>query len=358
MPISGGKYVAPTWVDNAPPALGATELQAISDSVASYADPVAQIPWFTRPNLLDNWYFVGGGSQQGGNQFPVNSLGQTSSYNSGGGSVYFIDRWLNRSSNHTMLSVESSGLKIKVMTAAGTNKNQFINQRIENSADLLGKTVTISMLVPDASFATGGFGLYVYAADSVLYNTTSLGGTGNKTAPGFYTATFTIPATISKSGLTVGFNINQASSIDDYVVVSACKLELGSTQTLAHQENGSWVLNEIPNFDEQYMRCAILPGVPTRIEHGSYTGTGTYGSGNPSSLTFGFVPKTIIIYEDGIHVQNIEAIYGSQYVRVTYSTTNTATPTWDGSTTFKWYASGASNQMNSSGVSYYYVAIG
>ena len=33
MPMSGGSYVAPTWVDNGPPALDATELQAMSDTI-------------------------------------------------------------------------------------------------------------------------------------------------------------------------------------------------------------------------------------------------------------------------------------------------------------------------------------
>ena len=31
-----------------------------------------------RPNLLDNAYFVGGGSQQGGEQLPINQTGATS----------------------------------------------------------------------------------------------------------------------------------------------------------------------------------------------------------------------------------------------------------------------------------------
>lgn len=41
-------------------------------------------------NLLDNWYFVGGGSQQGGGQFPINQRGQTS-YS--GTNQNAIDRW-------------------------------------------------------------------------------------------------------------------------------------------------------------------------------------------------------------------------------------------------------------------------
>ena len=36
----------------------------------------------------------------------------------------------------------------------------------------------------------------------------------------------------------------------------AAKLELGTQQTLAHQdENGNWVLNEIPDYGEQLRRC-------------------------------------------------------------------------------------------------------
>ena len=34
-----------------------------------------------------------------------------------------------------------------------------------------------------------------------------------------------------------------------------------------------------------------------KIETGSYVGTGTYGDANPNTLTFGFAPKLVIIYE-------------------------------------------------------------
>lgn len=35
----------------------------------------------------------------------------------------------------------------------------------------------------------------------------------------------------------------------------AVKLELGSQQTLAHQENGMWVLNELPDYGEELTKC-------------------------------------------------------------------------------------------------------
>ena len=37
--------------------------------------------------------------------------------------------------------------------------------------------------------------------------------------------------------------------------IRAVKLELGTRQTVAHQENGVWVLNEIPDYVEQLRRC-------------------------------------------------------------------------------------------------------
>ena len=37
--------------------------------------------------------------------------------------------------------------------------------------------------------------------------------------------------------------------------IRAVKLELGTEQTLAHQENGAWVLNEIPDYGDQLRRC-------------------------------------------------------------------------------------------------------
>ena len=40
-----------------------------------------------------------------------------------------------------------------------------------------------------------------------------------------------------------------------YVDIVAAKLEIGSTQTLVHQKNGVWVLNEIPNYAEELFKC-------------------------------------------------------------------------------------------------------
>lgn len=42
----------------------------------------------------------------------------------------------------------------------------------------------------------------------------------------------------------------------DTAAILAAKLELGSSQTLAHKDpSGNWILNEIPDFGEQLRRC-------------------------------------------------------------------------------------------------------
>lgn len=73
------------------------------------------------------------------------------------------------------------------------------------------------------------------------------------------------PGTVTASALTpagVGEVVPTYDSANKTVTVTAAgkklvavKLELGSQQTLAHQENGKWVLNEIPDYGEELTKC-------------------------------------------------------------------------------------------------------
>ena len=72
-------------------------------------------------------------------------------------------------------------------------------------------------------------------------------------------------------------------------LIKAAKLELGSTQTLAHKENGVWVLNEIPDFGEQLRRCRDYC---RKIKYATYTG---YAMGVAMSANFVRIP---IFFED------------------------------------------------------------
>ena len=110
-----------------------------------------------------------------------------------------------------------------------------------------------------------------------------------------------------------------------------------------------------------------------KIETGSYVGTGTYGASNPNTLTFGFVPKFVWIYEwfrsDGwfdaggaakIPFEIIpEGEFGRKYPPSTDPTPSTNTYSKRVGSTLYWYNTGsAGNQLNYSDSTYYYIAIG
>lgn len=69
---------------------GGVEGQALVSAGAGSTSRVKWGPWPSNPNLLDNWYFVGGGSQQGGGQFPINQKGKTEY----AGGARGLDRWV------------------------------------------------------------------------------------------------------------------------------------------------------------------------------------------------------------------------------------------------------------------------
>ena len=75
--------------------------------------------------------------------------------------------------------------------------------------------------------------------------------TESKDASGILSVTF---STAKSNKANFGF----IGSTDNSATIIAIKLELGDTQTLAHKENGVWVLNEIPDFGEQLRRCQRL----------------------------------------------------------------------------------------------------
>lgn len=95
------------------------------------------------------------------------------------------------------------------------------------------------------------------------------------------------------------------------------------------------------------------------VEVGSYVGTGTYGSANPTSVTLSFVPKLFFVggetdqvlglVGDGTAYSQI-GDYGGRYIRISSY-----------GTTIAWYdtqSNGASDQFNTSGKTYRYIAIG
>ena len=108
-----------------------------------------------------------------------------------------------------------------------------------------------------------------------------------------------------------------------------------------------------------------------RCASGNYSGTGTNGSGSQTSLTFAFAPKLIVILDNQTGYCNLAVIIPGRYGFVVahrgsgsalssrYSAYLNRLNTSISSNTVSWYSSiDANAQMNTSGTTYYYVAIG
>ena len=102
------------------------------------------------------------------------------------------------------------------------------------------------------------------------------------------------------------------------------------------------------------LTTAVAAGV--KLQTGTYKGKGTYGSGNKNSLTLNFTPKFLMIWGPYAHIA--AGLNGTE-LRVMFDYSGWGlTTTWSGSTV-SWYSStGAQQQMNDSGYSYYYLALG
>lgn len=241
----------------------------------------AKFGTYPRPNLLDNWYFVGGGSQQGGGQLPINQMGQTSW--SGTGPT--IDRFTNFTSRSYM-TLTSTGVRFGLNTTSSAD-TRITMQKIPNLNDIIGKTLTVSVLVTGTSGGSFMVGCRVaISGGSIQGNTDCFRGS---VTPGLYSKTFTV----SSDATEILFRIANSAGVEltpsDYIELAAAKVELGSTQTLAHQENGEWMLNEIPNYQQELEKCQRyqLELVPP-----GNSAIGCVGGGTPTSTTqcYVFVP--------------------------------------------------------------------
>lgn len=196
-----------------------------------------------RSNLLDNWYFSGGGSQSGWGKFPVNQRGQASYSVSG----YTIDRWIN-SLAASAVNVKSDCVQFVSGNAASYKRfRQLLAAPLEE-----GKTYTVSMLYKLNS-KSGSTTL------RVLYNKVSSVTFGAYSVPAdtginLLTHTVTIPSGQAYDNGVEILTSNTASDTLD-IDIYAIKLELGSSQTLAHLEGGTWVLNEVPKFEDALKVC-------------------------------------------------------------------------------------------------------
>jgi hypothetical protein len=167
-----------------------------------------QLGTFVRPNLLDN------------SDFSVWQRYANGSYTGVPNGTYIADRYIITSAdgsiNSNLIKATSYG---GIKNASGPNCR--ITQRLENAAQYNGMTLTLSVLKN-----TG-----LHAATQIANGWTDI-----SDIFAFFSAA------------TAWFNAGET--------LYAVKLELGDTQTLAHQDSaGKWVLNEVPEFGEQLRRC-------------------------------------------------------------------------------------------------------
>ena len=194
-------------------------------------------PKFTvNPNLLDNWYFGR----------PVNQRGQTE-YT--GNMAFIIDRWRMRGTTATV-TLEDDGL---VINCDGGLFNSIV-QSYGVPAQLLGKKVTLSVLVTENTNNTESF-IEIGSGSNSAAAGTVLGGDLKFTGTGLFSLTMDLPATMPNNYLNFIICAGNPPTAGARFKAVAAKLELGSTQTLAHLENGNWVLNEIPKYEDVLSNC-------------------------------------------------------------------------------------------------------
>ena len=190
-----------------------------------------------RTNLLDNAIFIGGGTA--GN-LPVNQRGQTTGTIDWG---YLIDRWKQFGADWQLTP---NGVKFSPKSEA---TYWSVLELLENGNALSGKTLCASVLVDGALFSGNGilpFSIPTFAPERV-------------------------DVTLSGSTLTYQY---YGSKIER--TIQAAKLELGSTQTLAYQdEDGAWQLLPQPESDyatqlakcQRYALLGPIAGYPTVEGH-------------------------------------------------------------------------------------------
>lgn len=242
---------------------------------------VQTVPTLVRPNLLDNWYFGRPVDQRGGYIVPagvqyykvegfvpqgpmptttkvdwIDNAGSARFNINGvpcyvpkdggfvrgyvGSFVYAIDRWLLGSEQSNVMEITDGGIHVSYQQP-GWN----VIQKLKNVL-CKGNTYTFSVVykstLPVRLVVTWGDGKYFFNESSPATSEWAL-----------VTITGTVPNNAEITYEQVTFQ--PLGSVAGTFDIKAAKLELGQTQTLAHQENGQWVLNEVPEYGEQLRRC-------------------------------------------------------------------------------------------------------
>ena len=182
----------------------------------------------------------------------------------------------------------------------------------------------------------------------------------------------------------VSFNAEQSNAVNmaKYLLGKFIMTDFSNTDFSANTvyfiPNDASVLREPSGtryvYTSKYQTVTGYPAIPagttidylgvlgdkTRIETGSYVGTGTYGESNPNSLTFQFQPKFVVICKELAEANFVVLPYGVKSF-ITYvggASDNSSVFTW-GEKSLTWYSvRGDTPQLNRAKANYRYVAFG
>ena len=235
----------------------------------------------SNPNLLDNWYFANPIDQRQGRVVKPNT-------------TYYSDNTLVTAAGTTSAYV--TAYRYATGTANGINYASFKLENTDTAPTYYAapenvvrgyakEGYTIDRLRMDAAGAvlikengmnlkvngsTYGYSLFRWILDGKKYAKGKTVALSVLTSLGFYSVSdvisddpYAFHVGYGSSGSYMRAYFSGDNMILETIALSdsdpdiiAVKLELGSQQTLAHQdENGVWVLNEIPDYGEQLARC-------------------------------------------------------------------------------------------------------
>lgn len=198
---------------------------------------------FLKDNLLDNGCFVGGGSQQAEyGKLPINQQGQTVYIGSGS----LIDRWSFSNANGKLTIPQTlDAITLTASASEDTHGNIFFRQLVKNLPS--NTVVTVSALIRGSGAGVLRVDRADYATSQspVIFNVQSFDN------PGSEWTLISGSGTLPDGNGVITLRVNDLTSID----IAAIKCEIGTVQTLAHQESNLWVLNEIPNYANELLKC-------------------------------------------------------------------------------------------------------
>lgn len=223
------------------------------------------------PNLLDNAYFVGGGTGWG--VFPVNQRGQRQ-YSSVG-PIY--DRWKINTGDSTNVELAESGV-----TITGGTPYTGIFQVLKKPLTA-GSIYTVSVLFSDGTFVSKSITAAQSEGSDILQ--------------------------LTSAGSYVRFSGNSAFNIvvlggDTVPAIAEMKVEPGDTQTLAYKKSdGTWTrLQQNLDYQAELSKCQAYLWVPQK--HSAFTMLGVGHALNETTAYATVVPP-VAMRTGGAPVVNI-----------------------------------------------------